>query len=889
MKRFLTFVFALIVSVPALAQQTSQDRLLDGFARMYANSLQEKVYLMTDKPYYSAGERIWLRGWVVDAVSHTGQTPTNYLYVDLIDAGDNLVQRIKIRRDATGFNNAIDLPSDIKAGSYSLVAYTRWQTNWSEDFFFRRRIEIGNSIDDVVMHEVSYVLGEDSTATALVRFYGFDGPYTGCRVECTEKRADKKDRKFTLRTDSYGQVRVEYTPIEGIVGEIDMLLEVPNRDFTTTILLPNLENSIYIDFMPEGGDLIADAKQRVAFKTIGADGYSREAVGVVCDQSGAVICPIATTYCGMGSFEMTPKAGVKYYAEVEHNGRKLRFALPDVTTDGCALRVEREGDKWLCDLLSATDFDRSNLGALVHSRGALVYLVDDVSNGFILPENVLLEGISQVAIYDRVTGRIYSERLLFRHPSEQFSVQTKTADPVTRKRQKVSLDIKIVNSLNSVVNGDYAATVTDKRMVRREGSDENIVTSLLLTSDLGGFIESPAEYFGVAREHTDLLMMTHGWRRFDIGEVARDSIALPTVGFEQTQAIEGRITNAFNREPKGAQIVMHNSYTKMFENFELGDDRNGKFRIEGLDYPDSTVYTISALNQKGQDNVLSVQFASDRMPFPKSQIYSRLKDGKIEQYIPDEYLNTNKEKYYQDGGMRVIDIEEIVVRVKPLESSVFKGVIPTYELPIAKFAKTHATAWDLATKLHGVFAMPDGTFATREKRGVITLTEVLESDSVEISTVQYVVPLIYVDDLETPIEELWEIPSEDVVSVSFVSSARAGHYGPDAIPQAVIFYKLKPDHLRKYRRNASINTITPLGYKQAVEFYQPKYDVPNQPDLRTTVAWVPAVQFDEEGRATIEFYTADRVTDYDVVIEGITDDGRPCSVQAVVERSDAAR
>ena len=149
MKRLTLLLTSIIAVATVAAQQLPQDRLLDGFARMYANSIQEKVYLMTDKPYYSAGERIWLRGWVVDAVSHTGQTPTNYLYVDLVDAGDNLVQRIKIKRDSTGFNNAIDLPSDIKAGSYALVAYTRWQTNWSEDFFFRRRIDIGNSIDDV--------------------------------------------------------------------------------------------------------------------------------------------------------------------------------------------------------------------------------------------------------------------------------------------------------------------------------------------------------------------------------------------------------------------------------------------------------------------------------------------------------------------------------------------------------------------------------------------------------------------------------------------------------------------------------------------------------------------------------------------------------------------
>lgn len=889
MFRLIIALIATLLASAAMAQNVPQDRLLDGFARMYANSLQEKVYVMTDKPYYSAGERIWLRGWVVDAVSHTGQTPTNYLYVDLVDAGDNLVQRIKIKRDSTGFSNAIDLPSDIKAGSYSLVAFTQWQTNWSEDFFFRRRIEIGNSIDDVVSHEVSYVLGEDSTATAIVRFYGFDGPYAGYRVQCTEKREAKKDRTFTLRTDSRGQVRIEYTPIEGVVGEIDMMLEVPNRDFETTLLLPSLDNSIDVAFMPEGGSLIAGVTQRVAFKAIGADGYSREVAGVICDGSGKELCAIATAYNGMGTFEITPSADTRYYAVIEREGCKLRFALPAPTTEGCALRAVREGENWSCELLSAPDFDRSNLGVLVHSRGALVYMVDDVAARFTIPETVLLEGISQVAIYDRTTGAIYSERLLFRHPAEQFSMEGKTATPVTRKRQKVTLDIKIVNNSNVAVNGDYAVAITDRRMVRRSATDESAVSSLLLTSDLGGYVENPSAYFGEAREFTDLLMMTQGWRRFDIGEVVRDSMALPRVGFEQTQAIEGRVFNALNREPKSAQLIVHDNYTNRFEHFELGDERNGKFRIEGLNFPDSTIFTVSALNRKGQDNVLGVEFVAQRLPFPKSQLYTRLSEGKIEEFIPAEYLNLNKEKYYQDGGMRVIDIEEIVVQAKPLESSVFKGVIPTHELPVSKFAKTHATAWDLATKLHGVFAMPDGTFATRERRGAITMTEVLESDSVEISTAKYVVPLIYVDDLETPIEELWDIPSEDVVSVSILSSSRAGHYAPDQVARSVIFYRLKPDHLRKYRRNASVNSIAPLGYKPAVEFYQPKYDVPNQPDLRTTVAWVPAVQFDDEGRATIEFYTADRTTDYDVVVEGITDDGRPCSVQAVVERKDANR
>ncbi len=905
MKRFLLFLCLSLITTavsaqdaeqePALqpTQEFSYDRLLDGFARMYANGLQEKVYLMTDKPYYSAGERVWIRGWVVDAVSHTGQTPTNYLYVDLVNSGDDLIQRIKIRRDSTGFNNAIDLPADIKAGSYSLIAYTRWQTNWSEDLFFRRRIEVGNSIDDVVMHDVSYILGEDSTATAVVRFYGFDGPYVGYRVQCTESRGEKRDRNFTLRTDSYGQVLVEYTPLEGALGEIEMMLDVPNRLYKTTIVLPNIDNSIDVSFMPEGGDLIADATQRVAFKAIGTDGYGRDVVGVVRDESGAEICPFASTYRGMGVFEFTPKANVKYYAEVEYNGRKLRYAMPEVKSEGCALRIERDGDKWMCDLLSAADFDRSNLSVLVHSRGALVYVVDDVTKSFPIPEGLLLDGISQVAVFDRSTGLIYSERLLFRHPSEEFSVQTKTAFPVTRKRQKVSLDIKVVNASGDVVNGDYAVAVTDKRMVRRDSSAENVVTSLLLTSDLEGFVEAPAEYFGAAREHTDLLMMTQGWRRFDIGEVIRDSVAAPTIPFESSAAIEGRAFNAFNREPKGAQIILHNSRTKGVEYFKLSDERNGKFRIEGLDYPDSTTYTVSTLTRKGESMVLGSKLWEPRLPFPKAEIRTRVKEGKIEQYIPEEYLNSNKEKYYQEGGMRIIDIDEIVVNAQPLESSRFKGVRPTHVVYAAKFVKHYPTALDLALKIPGMRMKQGiriGMMVTKPNREVITMNAVLAGAPLSALTPRvFVSPRIYADDMPITQDDLLNIPSEDVISVSYISPARAGITDDRYTNVGALYYKLKAPYLRKSNQNPSVSKITPLGYKQAVEYYQPKYDVPNQLDLRTTVAWVPAVKFDDEGLATIEFYTADRASDYDVVIEGITEEGLPCSVQAVVERADVDR
>ena len=66
------------------------------------------------------------------------------------------------------------------------------------------------------------------------------------------------------------------------------------------------------------------------------------------------------------------------------------------------------------------------------------------------------------------------------------------------------------------------------------------------------------------------------------------------------------------------------------------------------------------------------------------------------------------------------------------------------------------------------------------------------------------------------------------------------------------------------------------GYAAPMEFYAPDYSVQNdrsKRDNRTTIAWAPMLQSNSLGDATISFWTADRQSDYRVVIEGITADG----------------
>ena len=72
---------------------------------------------------------------------------------------------------------------------------------------------------------------------------------------------------------------------------------------------------------------------------------------------------------------------------------------------------------------------------------------------------------------------------------------------------------------------------------------------------------------------------------------------------------------------------------------------------------------------------------------------------------------------------------------------------------------------------------------------------------------------------------------------------------------------------------------SPLGYQTPAEFYAPTYETEKArrsmvPDYRTTLYWNPAVELDETGHATIEFYTSDAPADYSIMVEGVSQQGK---------------
>ena len=80
-----------------------------------------------------------------------------------------------------------------------------------------------------------------------------------------------------------------------------------------------------------------------------------------------------------------------------------------------------------------------------------------------------------------------------------------------------------------------------------------------------------------------------------------------------------------------------------------------------------------------------------------------------------------------------------------------------------------------------------------------------------------------------------------------------------------------------------------LGFNRYKSFYTPRYatDEARQSsieDNRTTIYWQPQLRTDDNGKAYVRFYTADRPSYYTVVIEGVTDKGVPCHYEYLLKR-----
>ena len=473
-------------------------------ARLFGERIpQEKVYVQLDNTCYFLGDTIWFSAFTRRTNSGRPSRISRVLYAELWNHDGYLVERKLVEmRDGRG-SGFFELPDTLYSGYFELRAYTRWQLNWGQTEHPHNKY-------------TERQFYNESMARDFFRDY--------------EKL--------------YSRVFPVYDkPKEEGVFRRDMTLRPLRRYFRKEPDKPRLMLSLF----PEGGNAVYGMPCRVAFEAAMQDGEAREGeLRLLCGDS--LVASVHTEHRGRGSFAFTPQSGKKYKAHFIADAGDLtaKEELKDMEKEGVSLQVVREDTLW--NFIVQSNLSRP-LGMTVMHEG-VVQRVDTLYNGILTIGNGKLPaGVNQVTVFDE-DGRVWADRLFF-VTKEELTRQTLDISGVKEQYEpyeQAGIDVKCIMP-DAEAPASISIAVRDAALQDRTYDTGNIMTEMLLSSEIKGFVPQPEWYFEQDDEEhrraLDLLMMTQGWRRFRWRDMAVKGEWEVTHPAEQTQILTGSVNKYY--------------------------------------------------------------------------------------------------------------------------------------------------------------------------------------------------------------------------------------------------------------------------------------------------------------------------------------------------------
>ena len=891
MKNYFLYIF-IVLPVAAYGQQNMADSLASLFFNQLIIFPQEKIYLHADKSCYITGEKIWFRAHLVDATTHIPAPVSRYVYVELFNPVDSLITRVRINNDNDAYHGHIEIPQDIPEGDYLLRAYTKFMLNLDEHYFCTKTIRIGNPKNQKLHTDVKFTFDTDGKTNVDFKFHSSvdSEPVVPGSVQMSVNDGKKQN----LKVQPDGTTGVSFK-LPADASKRMLLLDVKDAAYSCReyIPVPAPDNDFDISFYPEGGNLLPGVYCRVAFKALMSDGRPANVSGVVYDQTGKEVDSIKSHYLGMGSFMVCPKEGTTYYAICTNDQQQSkRFDLPTVLKTGYTLSAGIVKDNLYMSVLQSVPEEWSDtLYLLAHTRGE-VHMVEECDANrkiFQFSQKMFPSGVLHLVLFDKRLNPV-SERLVFINNDDGAQVECETTPKRYTARSLVENRVVLTGEDGSPLSGSFSVSVTDDSAVPLD-STANILTHLLLTSDLRGRIENPAAYFSkepsTATRSLDLLMLTQGWRRYDVVTLVQNKPAHPTTPLELDFRISGRVKQLLVDKPveksKVSIVSTQADYIDMVET-----DSEGRFKFNVGDPLDSTAFIVQAIPESDKRK-RNLELLLDGEDFPARTLSVVVPPVKIDKQALEQYVEKAKRNDPYEEGMWTIELSEVTVKArKPLPRSVVRASYVMEEEQIKSLPKNKGMMSLLSVMPH--------VELVRDRKGLGVNVLYMKNPFEKLTIDDQVnTPLIFDYNRYDGcyIYDILDMIDPEKVTNIYISEIFVGMKKKSAVfngPFDDVDGHVRPiTHLVLICNNINdiffetekyhIKTLQPLGCREPVAFYAPKYDTPESRenatyDLRTTLHWQPDVRTDSLGIASFDFYTADAESTCTMVIEGVTTDGK---------------
>ena len=378
---------------------------------------------------------------------------------------------------------------------------------------------------------------------------------------------------------------------------------VMNNSMAADNKAPASSSKADLQFFPEGGELINAMVSKVAFKAVGINGLGVNVKGIVVDNNNNQVATLASSHLGMGTFYIAPEEGKTYKAKVTFaDGSQSTFDLPTAVSKGITLAVKDTLDKMTIEIHSNKAYfqenQNKNISLVIYGSGFVNTVNTKLDNRRLsmdIPNSQFPSGIVQVTLFSQ-TGEPLSERLVFVQNPDLVNLTVSSNKTTYTRRERVSVKLNAKNKSGDA-EGHFSASVIDESKVPfDENNETTILTYLLLTSGLRGYVEQPNYYFIHNNSQTyadlDALMLTQGYRRFTWKQLLSNDDQKFTYAAEKSLTLSGVAKNAAGSPINDMDVMLLTSKTGSM----LGDRTNkeGKFKFDGLVFADTSLLTLQA-------------------------------------------------------------------------------------------------------------------------------------------------------------------------------------------------------------------------------------------------------------------------------------------------------
>ncbi len=853
----------------------------------FNDHLPDKVYIQTDKNLYSQGDTIWTKAYVFNRSSNLLSNNSYSLHIQLLSSKGKQVGTYKMLIvNGMGYGQ-IPINRKIEAGFYQIIAHTGYMKNFSQQFFFKKAIEISENKNEMLIRPIfnknKYMVGD----TATILFKAFDNfrlPIPKQSFNYKLVHNSKIIEQGNLQCNSEGEVKLLLPISCGSRNNPPKLIlkyherNTNNNNIIKENVIPIHPKKINLHFYPEGGNLINGLQSKVAFKVVDSNGYPIDIKGALYI-NGEKAFDINSIHDGMGFFNILPDNNKYSFKITQPADIDSIFHLPKAIDKGISLSYIKQNKNNVYLNIKHNSGNIQKVGLWISHCDSLIYANDINVNKtklVAIPKQNLPEGIITFTVSD-VNNIPQAERLVYINKQNQ-DITINTPTNIYSQRKKVTVNIQLKDT-TKIAN--LSVAVIDSILGNSPWINNASIKSYgLLTSELKGKIINPDYYLSNNRKiklQRDLLLMTHGWRKFSWIENNKHLKNNKIIDFNVITGIVKR----FKFPHANAQLsAMSIGDAVAFGNFTT--DKNGIFKINPkFDTNKSQDIVIMAKSKHGLTAVGIYLNNNDTLLF--NDIINNNKNNLIDLCQKQHYkINITKKDKIEEPFLlyetKILEEVQIIGKKQINKDSELSKRFKAYDahkFGTELYSSTNFAGFVAQVSSKIDYNRSDNRIIVRSL-GVSTITSKhrgMEDTMTEKNEIDPPGAIVYLNGSAwgKEINTLDFLTKDNISEIVVLDGDKAKSiYGNDAEYGAI----LVNTHEKYYRNKLNRNMAVFGKFIKEREFNS--FDIKNSENIvidnRITLDWKPFVKT-KNGKASFSFYTDDISGTKQIVIQGIDNDG----------------